>query len=313
MPRQTYFNTADLSAFDAATAALEDPRPHPTEPALAQLGQALMTELLDTLLDTALEDHAVLICEGVIGGFHSAAHRLERNAGRAREELARLLEAFDGSEVADTAMQEVKARCDGLDVAVRAVEIVRDACAATYSTATGELWAPWRGSVASGVTAAQIDAREALRAAEARRQGRADAGDSVVVFRAAPGSDAPEDASRIFDALNWARGEWPDMALALTGARGGERIARRWAQQKGVRTVIARADFERFGRAAPFRANDTLLALRPVCALVLPATLAKSDATASPFGPAMNLAESARRQGVRCLRLDARRAAPVSG
>jgi hypothetical protein len=101
------------------------------------------------------------------------------------------------------------------------------------------------------------------------------------------------------------------MSLALTGAPGGERLAQRWAQQKGVRLVIARADFARFGRAAPFRANDLLMAFRPVCVLVLPESLGLAAAAAAPpFGPALNLAEQARRQGVRCLRIRAKPAAP---
>lgn len=44
------------SAFDDLTATLGDMRPHPTEEALVQLGRALMTELLDLISDTALED-----------------------------------------------------------------------------------------------------------------------------------------------------------------------------------------------------------------------------------------------------------------
>src|SRR5690606_17051257 len=40
------FNSAD-TAFDVMAAGLEDARPHPTEAALAQLGHAMMTELLD--------------------------------------------------------------------------------------------------------------------------------------------------------------------------------------------------------------------------------------------------------------------------
>jgi hypothetical protein len=188
------------------------------------------------------------------------------------------------------------------------VEHVREAAAEAYATATGEVWSPWRGTVRGrGATAAQIDAQEALRAIQARRSGDADPGDTVIAFRASPRSDAPEDAARIYDALNWAKAEWPSMSLALTGAKGGERLAKRWAQQKGVRLVLARPDFERHGRAAPFRANDQLMALRPVCVLVLPESLGLAAlAQAPPFGPAMNLAEQARRLGVRCVRIAAR-------
>ena len=306
----TFFNTADLDGFDARTAALQDPRPHPTEPQLLQLGQALMGEVLDAVLGGALEDHAVAICETLIGGLHAGVQRLERDADREREQLAALLHDFDGSEVADVDLQQAKARADALDVAAEALAFVRDAAAEAYAVATGETWSPWRGSVRGGLTAAQVDAREALRAREQRRRADADPGDAVVAFRASPRSDTPEDARRIFDALNWARGEFPAMSLALTGAKGGERIARRWAQQKGVRLILARPDFARFGRAAPFRANDQLMALRPVCVLVLPESLGPAaEAGAPPFGPVMNLAEQAHRHGVRCVRIAARPAA----
>ena len=83
----------------------------------------------------------------------------------------------------------------------------------------------------------------------------------AVAFRGAPMADTAEDAGRIFDALNWAKGEWPDMALATTGAKGAEKLAIKWAQQKGVKLILARADFDAHGKAAPFRANDDLIAL----------------------------------------------------
>jgi SLOG family YspA-like protein len=296
----------DLDAFDSLSSALGDPRPHPTEQALTQLGEAIMSELLDTVLDTALEDFSVAICETLIGGLHAGVQRLEREADRARDSLARALRGFDGSEVADNDLQVAKHAADCADVAVRALEQVRDAAAAAYAGATGEVWSPWRGGIrAHGVTAAQIDAQAALRAAGARRQAAADAGDTVVAFRACPSSQAPEDAGRIFDALNWARSQWPQMSLALTGAPGGERLAKRWAQQKRVALVLARPDFVRHGRAAPFRANDELMALEPVCVLVLSQSLAPGE-DRKPFGPALNLAKLAHDRGVRCLRITAR-------
>lgn len=306
MRRDTgFFNTADLDAFDARSAALQDPRPHPTEPQLRQLGQSVMTELLDTLVGSALEDHLAAVCEAVVGGFHAAAQRLEREADRGRDDLARQLRDFDGSEVADVDLEQARRAVEAGDVAVLAVELVRDAAAAAYHAATGEVWSPWRGSVrASLVTAAQIDAQAAVRAVERRRLGAADPGREVVAFRAGPRCDAPEDARRIFDALNWALAQWPAMSLAITGGRGGERLAKRWAQQKRVPLVLATPDFARFGRAAPFRANDQLLALDPVCVLLLPDTLGPA-AGGRGFGPVLNLSEQARRRGIRCVRIAA--------
>ncbi|HEX7758913.1 MAG TPA: DUF2493 domain-containing protein [Caulobacteraceae bacterium] len=290
-----------LTAFEAQALLLEDPRPYPQDAALQQLGHALMNEVLDLVAETALEDFSGLVCEALIGAFHSAAGRIERDADKARDNLGGLVRDFDGSEVLDVQIQEATRKARAADVATLALEIIRDAAAASYTTSTGEVWSPWKGSVkASRTTAAQVDAREALRASKARKHTAAFPGATIVAFRAAPQADTGEDASRIFDALNWARGQWPDMALATSGAKGGEKLAIKWASQKGVTLVLARADFDRNGRAAPFRANDEMLELDPVCVLTLANSLnAKRSEGLRDFGPALNLAQKAGERGIR--------------
>jgi len=303
------FSTSD-TAFDVQASALEDARPHPTEAALVQLGHALMTELLDVVGDTALEDVQTILCECLIGAFHSAAGRIERDADRARDRMRMLERDFDGSEVADTELQDATQLARAADVAQAACELIRDAAAEVYTTQTGEVWTPWRGSRrGTHLTAAQLEAKQALRAVERRKSSDADPGGPIVVFRGAPFADSQADATRIFDALNWARERWPDMALATTGARGAERLAIRWAQQKGVTLVLARADFDRHQKAAPFRANDELMALEPTCCLTLAQSLdAQRAAGTRPFGPAMNLAQQAHARGVQQLTIRSRAA-----
>ena len=291
------------SAFDDLAAALGDQRPHPTEEALIQLGRALMTELLDVISDTALEDFQTLLGEALIGAFHSAAGRIEREADRARDTMRRLDRDFDGSEAADVELQEATARGRAGDAATRAAEMIRDAAAETWTVATGEVWTAWRGSRrGTHLTAAQLEAKQAIRAIRNRRAGEADPGGPVVAFRGAPTADSRDDAARIFDALNWALAEWPDMALATTGAKGAEKLAIQWARQKGVKLILARADFDAHGKAAPFRANDDLIALEPTCCLTLARSLDEARAAdGRPFGPALNLGQKAMEQGVRHL------------
>jgi hypothetical protein len=290
-----------LTAYEAQTLILEDIRTHPPEAALHQLGHNVMNELLDLVENTALEDFKTLIGEAVIGAFHSAAQRIERDADKARDQLSGLIRDFDGSEVLDTEIQDATRKSRAADVAALAMEIVRDAAAASYTTTTGEVWSPWKGSVkASRTTAAQIEAREALRATKARKHAAAYPGAAIVAFRASPQADTAEDAGRIFDALNWAHSQWPDMALATTGLKGAEKLAIKWAQQKGVNLVLAKADFNRHHRAAPFRANDELLELEPVCVLTLPTSINQTRSAAlQPFGPALNLAQRAAEKGLR--------------
>jgi hypothetical protein len=275
-------------------------RPAPEPAALEQLGHVLMTETLDVVAETALEDVQTTIAEGLIGAFQSVTLRLQRDWDHAADVVRRLTRDFDGSEVADLDLQEAVAKARAAEIAIEAVERIRDAASQTYTAATGEIWTPWRGSVRrSTVTAAQIDAQEALRAKRAKREAGVDPGAFVVAFRAAPKADTAADASRIFDALNWAHGEWPQMKLAVTGLVGAERLAMSWARQKGVDVILARPDFGRHRSAAPFRANDDMLALRPILALTLAQSL--DDVRAAelrPFGPALNLGQKAEQAGV---------------
>ena len=90
------------------------------------------------------------------------------------------------------------------------------------------------------------------------------------------------------------------MALATTGAKGAERIAIRWAAQKTVTLVKAQPDFDRFGKAAPFRANDEMIELDPVCCITLAHSLdaGRGEATQA-FGPALNLGQKAAEKGIR--------------
>ncbi len=311
----TPFNTAfsasskSDSAFDDLTASLGDARPHPTEEALIQLGRALMTELVDVMSDTALEDYQTILGEALIGAFHSAAGRIERDADRARDAMRALDRDFDGSEAADVELQEATAKARSGDAATQACELIRDAASETWTIATGEVWTAWRGSRrGTHMTAAQLEAKQAIRAIRNRRSGEADPGGPVIAFRGAPTADTAEDAGRIFDALNWAKGEWPDMALATTGAKGSEKLAIKWAQQKGVKLILARADFDRNGKAAPFRANDELIALEPEVCLTLAHSLAGVREDQRPFGPALNLGQKAMENGLRHVPIKARAA-----
>ena len=297
------------SAFDDLTASLGDRRPHPSEDALIHLGRALMTELVDLVSDTALEDYQTILGETLIGAFHSAAGRIERDADRARDTMRSLDRDFDGSEAADVELQEATAKATAGDAATRSCELIRDAASETWTIATGEVWTAWRGSRrGTHLTAAQLEAKQAIRAINQRRSGEADPGGPVIAFRGAPTADTAEDAGRIFDALNWARKAWPDMVLATTGAKGAEKLAIRWAQQKGVTLILARADFDAHGKAAPFRANDELIALEPTCCLTLVHSVASVRADQRPFGPALNLGQKAMESGLRHVPIKARAA-----
>ena len=296
------------SSADNAYIGDSEGRTYPDDEALGQAGYAIMNELLDIMLGSPLEEHLV-IAESLIGGLHFAVQRLQRVADKARDDINRGMRDFDGSEIADVELQEATQKARAGDAAIAAVERIRDAAASSFTVATGEVWSPWKGHVrASTTTAAMIDAKDAIRANKAAKHAATSPGAIIVAFRASPQAVSALDASRIFDALNWANERFPGMTLATTGLKGAEKIAMRWAQQKHVNVVLAKADFNRHGRAAPFRANDDMMALDPVQVLTLPSTLDAGVAEAGqPFGPALNLAQEAARRGVPHIELRARR------
>jgi roadblock/LC7 domain-containing protein len=308
--------TGAMSVLEAQALGLDDPRPHPPEEALAQLGLAVMTEVLDLIGDTALEDYQTILAETLIGAFHSAAQRIEREADRARDGLRELLRDLGGpkagdfgiSEADDNDLQEATRKAHGADVAVLAVETIRNAAAQTYTVSTGEVWTPWKGSIrAAGASAAIVQAREAIRSAKARRDQVLPQDAQVVAFRASPKANSPTDVSRVYDALNWARTTWPQMVLATTGAQGPERHAIKWAKAQGVTLILARPDFDRFGRSAVFRCNDEMLELEPACALILDRSLEAMDGgEPQVFGPARNLGQKAKAGGVRTVSIQRR-------
>lgn len=291
----------DLSRFETLCAAVQDDRPHPEQTQLEQLGLALMTETLDVVGDTALEDFVTPIAEGLIGAFHSISLRLQRDWDRAADDVKRLSRDFDGSEIADVELQEATRKAYAAEAAMRAVELIRDRANETYGAVTGEVWTPWRGSTRrTASTAAQIDAREALRAKRSAGHRDVHPGDQVVAFRGSPEADTLADCNRIYDALNWARTQWPDMKLATTQCSGAEAKAMSWARDHHVDHIGAKFDKARFKKAAPFRANDDLLALEPVILLTLPHSLDPGRAAQSkPFGPAVVAGQSAEERGIR--------------
>ncbi len=80
---------------------------------------------------------------------------------------------------------------------------------------------------------------------------------------------------------------YPDMVLVHGGGPGVERIAASWAEKRGVHQVVCKPDWDRHGRAAPFRRNDDLLNLLPKGVIAFPGS-----------GITDNLVDKARQLGI---------------
>ena len=96
------------------------------------------------------------------------------------------------------------------------------------------------------------------------------------------------DVDAIWASLDKVRGKHPDMVLLHGGSpRGAERIAACWADDRKVAQVVFKPDWNREGRAAPFKRNDRLLEALPIGVIVFPGS-----------GISTNLADKATKMGI---------------
>ena len=147
---------------------------------------------------------------------------------------------------------------------------MRDAAADAYRSDTGSMWRPRRGShvsQTSKLTSAAIDARDFQRARKDRKTTAHLPQGTLVAI--AGGKDIANPAA-VIERLDKARAKYADIVLVHGGGAGVERIAASWAEQHGVHQVVCKPDWDRHGRAAPFRRNDELLNLLPKGLIAFP-------------------------------------------
>ena len=72
-----------------------------------------------------------------------------------------------------------------------------------------------------------------------------------------------DDVTAIWRSLDSIKIKYDDMVLLHGGGPGAEKIAASWAEKNGVHQVVCKPDWDRDGKAAPFRRNDVLLNFLP--------------------------------------------------
>ena len=217
-----------------------------------------------------LADEREPLLWGFVNCLDAQVRRLDRGVDRLAPELRDLQRAQDGSEVKSRELELLTDRAQSLGERRDAFEQMRDAAAEHYRAETGNLWRPRRSSHTSQtghLTSAAIDARDFLRARNDRAM-RAHLPQGTLV--AITGGKDVRDPGAVTAKLDQTRAKHPDMVLVHGGGPGVERIAAQWAERNGVHQVVCRPDWNRHGRAAPFRRNDELLNLLPKGVLAFP-------------------------------------------
>ena len=224
---------------------------------------------------------------GFVNMLHAQTQRLDRAADKLMPDLRDLQREQDGTEIKSLELELVTDRAQNLGARRDAFEIMRDTAAEAYRSITGDTWRPRYGSHASRtgkLTSAAIDARDFIRARKDREtMAHMPQGTLVAI---AGGRDIANPAA-VIERLDKVRAKYADMVLVHGGGPGVEKIAAQWAERNGVHQVVCKPDWDRHGRAAPFRRNDELLNLLPKGVIAFPGT-----------GITENLVDKARQLGI---------------
>ena len=234
-----------------------------------------------------LADERESLLWGFVNMLDSQTQRLDRAADKLTPAMRDLQREQDGTEIKSRELELVTARAQNLNDRRDAFETMRDAAADAYRSETGSTWRPRRGSHTSQtgkLTSAAIDARDFVRARKDRKtQAHLPQGTLVAI---AGGKDIDNPAAVIAQ-LNKTRAKYEDMILVHGGGPGVEKIAANWADRNGVHQIVCKPDWDRHGRAAPFRRNEELLNLLPKGVIAFPGN-----------GITENLVDRARQLGI---------------
>ena len=276
-PERDEFDTRDVWDADEALCAMQE--------AFGLLADAVAPDGFQ------LADERESLLWGFVNMLHAQTQRLDRAADKLMPDLRDLQREQDGTEIKSFELELLTDRTQNLTARRDAFETLRDAAAESYRDVTGTTWRPRRGSHVSQtgtLTSAAIDARDYMRAKKDRKTAAHLPQGTLVAI--AGGKDIT-DPGAVFDRLDKVRAKYADMVLVHGGGPGVERIAAQWAEKNGVHQVVCKPDWDRHGRAAPFRRNDELLNLLPKGVIAFPGS-----------GITENLVDKARQLGIPVVR-----------
>ena len=219
---------------------------------------------------TQLADERGNLLWGFVNTLDAQTQRLDRAADKLIPGIRELQREQDGSEIRSRELELKTDRAQNLNDRRDAFEGLRDTAAEAYRIETGEVWRPRRGSHVSQtgkLTSAVIEARDFQRARK-DRENTAHLPQGTLV--AVAGGKEANDAGKIIGHLDKVKAKYADVVLVHGGGPGAEKIAAGWAERNGVHQVVCKPNWDAYGRAAPFRRNDELLALLPKGVIAFP-------------------------------------------
>lgn len=262
-------------------------RPFPTEDVLDGVVAGLFDGIAQPLADTALQTDIADLLWSLTDLFHRKSDRVQRFLDDNEMKQRTAQEQQDGSEISSVALERLIEKGQLLLEKRAAFERMRDQAAEQYEDHTGSAWRPRSGSMVNhrAKTASLIDSRDYVGAKRrAETEVMLPAGPKVAF---AGGLDF-NDHIAIWAVLDATHKKHPGMVLIHGGNdRGAEAIATAWAANRKVTCVTFKPEWNRDGKAAPFKRNDRMLEIMPIGLIVFPGN-----------GITENLADKAKRLGI---------------
>lgn len=239
-----------------------DPRPLPDGDAVENAITGLFQTLSETLSDTRLEPDLPDLLWHLTDIFHRKADRVQRQLDDNEIKQRSSQKDQDGSEIRSVELERLINQ--GLSVLERrnVFEMVRDLAAQHYESETGSSWRPRAGSLVNRKlqTAAIIDSRDYLSAKKISETQVMIPPGTRIAFS---GGTECQDTARIWAVLDKALARYPDMVLMHGNAKGADKVASLWADNRKVTQIAFEPDWKKDGKACVFKRNDRMLEAQP--------------------------------------------------
>jgi hypothetical protein len=250
--------------------------------------------LIGTLQGTGLASEIEPLAHAFATMFQRRAVSLDEAADRLKVKIRALIEAQDGSEIAEVELDEATRLFTVMQEKADALKAMAETAGQHYEAETGEHYTPVTGDRTTRramETGAVFEAKKLLAQADRDEAER----NRVTGTKIAVAGDANwTDTAAIWNRLDRARERCPDMVLCHKGSRGAEKIAAAWAKARKVPQVLFRPNWPAFNKAAPFRANDDMLTAKIAGVILF-----------GGGGIALNLGQKAEAKGLHVARIAA--------
>lgn len=258
-----------------------------------ELRDQIVLEAFDTLIGglqgTGLASEIEPLAHGFATLLNRRATLLAAQADKIKRKIHGLIEAQDGSEVAEMELDKTTRNFETLWEKSEAMKIMAEKAAQCYEIETGQAYTPVTGNRTTRdakASGAVFEAKELLN----RHDRETAARNTVDGPKIAITGDADAiDCREIYRILDQTLAKYPDMVLCHKGhQKGVERMAATWARNHKVNQVLFRPNWAGHGKSAPFKANDAIIGAKPIGVLIFGGN-----------GVALNLGQKAEERGIK--------------